>query len=312
MESEKHPNQYYARRRSGKNVVCQIRAFAKAVTQALADRANVSAFVVAVAGTGPGILRWRRSCGWSVPSIVRSETDSLATPTPSISPESSGDSPTGTSSPSETGSRSRQESDDVSFAPVDVIQVSAWRQISPGFVARDPNTNYYAFEFDDEWILAARAWLALHLPPTQRLCLPQLSRDTYYGLPAVADALPDRFGNALVAAWLADQGVEEPISRPSIDWRTRVIAPMGALTFAAHRPTAGRRHGRRGPAGGGGARGDPRWPAPGVHDALRQLHQRRLHRAEARRGQGRGGLQPGDPRDEGPASSMRPRDSSNG
>jgi len=38
---------------------------------------------------------------------------------------------------------------------------------------------------------------------------PDLARTTYYGLPAMlADALPDRFGNALVNAWMAEQGID--------------------------------------------------------------------------------------------------------
>ena len=74
----------------------------------------------------------------------------------------------------------------------------------------------------------------LHLPRRRGVFIfPELSRDTYYGLPAmVADALPDRFGNALVTAWLADQGV----SAADITSLDRLAyaseRTMGALTFA--------------------------------------------------------------------------------
>ena len=121
----------------------------------------------------------------------------------------------------------------MSFASVDVIKVSAWGR-AVGFVARDPSTNYYAFEYDDEWIRSGADLSPLHLPRrTGVFEFPQLSRDTYYGLPAmVADALPDKFGNALVTAWLADRGV----SAADITALDRLAyaseRTMGALTFA--------------------------------------------------------------------------------
>src|ERR1019366_544445 len=112
------------------------------------------------------------------------------------------------STPSETRSLSLARRDQVSFTPVDLIRVSAWGRVV-GFIARDPSTNYYAFEYDDEWIRNGTDLSPFHLPRQRGVFVfPQLSRETYYGLPAmVADALPDRFGNALVTAWLADQGV---------------------------------------------------------------------------------------------------------
>ena len=121
----------------------------------------------------------------------------------------------------------------MSFAAVDVIQVSAWGRVV-GFVARDPDSNYYAFEYDDEWIRSGADLSPLHLPRQPGVFVfPRLARDTYYGLPAmVADALPDRFGNALVTAWLADQGV----SAADITSLDRLAyaseRTMGALTFA--------------------------------------------------------------------------------
>jgi len=48
----------------------------------------------------------------------------------------------------------------------------------------------------------------LTMPPSNRVySFPELSQRTYHGLPGLlADSLPDRFGNALIDAWLATQG----------------------------------------------------------------------------------------------------------
>jgi serine/threonine-protein kinase HipA len=121
----------------------------------------------------------------------------------------------------------------VSFISTDVIRVSAWGRVV-GFVARDPSSNFYAFEYDDEWVRSGADLSPLHLPRQRGVFVfPQLSRDTYYGLPAmVADALPDRFGNALVTAWLADQGVgaADITSLDRLAYASE--RTMGALTFA--------------------------------------------------------------------------------
>jgi serine/threonine-protein kinase HipA len=121
----------------------------------------------------------------------------------------------------------------VSFTSVDAIRVSAWGRVV-GFIAREPNTNYYAFEYDDDWIRNGVELSPIHLPRQPGVFIfPQLSRDTFYGLPAmVADALPDKFGNALVTAWLADQGVAAA-DITALDRLAYASArTMGALTFA--------------------------------------------------------------------------------
>src|SRR6185437_8140682 len=66
---------------------------------------------------------------------------------------------------------------------------------------------------------------------------PGLSRDTFYGLPALlADALPDTFGNALVDAWMAEQGVAAADITPLDRLAYAADRAMGALQF---RPPAG-------------------------------------------------------------------------
>jgi len=121
----------------------------------------------------------------------------------------------------------------VSFTPSDVIEVSAWGRVV-GAVALDPTTNFYAFEYDDDWIDTGADLAPLHLPRRRGIYVfPELNRQTFYGLPGMlADALPDKFGNALVNAWMADQGV----SASQITALDRLAyaseRAMGALTFA--------------------------------------------------------------------------------
>lgn len=51
----------------------------------------------------------------------------------------------------------------------------------------------------------------------QVYAFPQLNPETYHGLPGLlADALPDRFGNQLINAWLATQG-RNPADCSSVD-----------------------------------------------------------------------------------------------
>jgi serine/threonine-protein kinase HipA len=44
---------------------------------------------------------------------------------------------------------------------------------------------------------------------------PDLPKESFHGLPGMlADALPDKFGNAVIDAWLASQGRLPPTGRP--------------------------------------------------------------------------------------------------
>jgi serine/threonine-protein kinase HipA len=121
----------------------------------------------------------------------------------------------------------------VTYQPTDVIEVRAWRSLV-GAVALDPATGVYAFEYAPEWITRGIELAPLHMPLASRPYeFPGLSRATYYGLPALlADALPDAFGNALVNAWMAEQGVA-PGEITALD-RLAYAADraMGALEFA--------------------------------------------------------------------------------
>lgn len=61
---------------------------------------------------------------------------------------------------------------------------------------------------------------------------PELARGTFYGLPGMlADSLPDRFGNALINAWLATQGRTQQSFNPVERLCYTGKRGMGALEF---------------------------------------------------------------------------------
>lgn len=113
----------------------------------------------------------------------------------------------------------------MSYEPTDVIEVLAWgRRV--GAVALNPATGWYSFAYSPEWVEGGIELAPLHMglrtAPYEFL---QLRRETFYGLPPLlADSLPDRFGNALVNRWMADQGVA-----------AGAITPLDRLAYAADR-----------------------------------------------------------------------------
>ena len=94
-------------------------------------------------------------------------------------------------------------------------------------------TGYYAFDYDTDWIKTGSPLSPLHMPNRRgTFVFPQLSQLTYYRLPAMlADALPDRFGNALVDAWMAEKGVTPDRITPLDRLAYAADRGMGALTF---------------------------------------------------------------------------------
>ena len=91
-----------------------------------------------------------------------------------------------------------------------VIEVRAWGE-RVGAVALDPRLGYYAFAFVPEWRRTGTdlAPLTMPLPAQQEVFIfPELPEVSFYRLPGLlADALPDAFGNALIDAWMAKQGI---------------------------------------------------------------------------------------------------------
>jgi serine/threonine-protein kinase HipA len=96
----------------------------------------------------------------------------------------------------------------VTYTPATVVRVDAWGE-TVGAVALDPRTGLGVFEFEPRWIASGRE-LSPFLAPlaTRRVVGESRSRDTFLGLPPfLADSLPDDFGNAIVDAFLAREGI---------------------------------------------------------------------------------------------------------
>jgi serine/threonine-protein kinase HipA len=91
-----------------------------------------------------------------------------------------------------------------------------------------------AFEYDAAFARSGIELSPLVMPLSRQVYrFPGLSRQTFLGLPGMlADSLPDRFGNALIDAWLATQG-RQPGSFNAVE-RLCYIGErgMGALEFA--------------------------------------------------------------------------------
>lgn len=117
------------------------------------------------------------------------------------------------------------------FRRVDLLEVRAWGA-RVGALADGPG-GAASFEYDPGWSGGELAPLMMPLRPRGRVwSFPSLPRDTFYGLPPlIADAAPDRFGNTVIAAALAREGVRANEVRP-IDRLAYVgERAMGALTF---------------------------------------------------------------------------------
>jgi serine/threonine-protein kinase HipA len=120
----------------------------------------------------------------------------------------------------------------VTYQPTDVIEVLAWgRRV--GAVALDPDTGWYAFAYDPTWVESGVELAPLHMARrVEPYEFPQLRPETFSLLPAMlADALPDAFGNALVDAWLAEQGVPQARITPLDRLAYAADRAMGALEF---------------------------------------------------------------------------------
>ena len=121
--------------------------------------------------------------------------------------------------------------------PVAAIEVRAWGE-RVGAVARDPRLGYYAFQYAPAWKGSGieLAPLTIPLNGPDIVIFPDLPDLTFYRLPGLlADALPDAFGNALIDAWMARQG----IAKNEITTLDRLAymgkRGMGALEFHPER-----------------------------------------------------------------------------
>lgn len=114
-----------------------------------------------------------------------------------------------------------------------VAAVELWgRRI--GAVSWDAERELAFFEYDPAFVRSGIQVAPLTMPLAERVfSFPALPRATFHGLPGLlADVLPDRFGNALIDAWLASQGRTpesfDPVERLCYTGRRG----MGALEFS--------------------------------------------------------------------------------
>lgn len=124
----------------------------------------------------------------------------------------------------------------MAYQPVDAVEVSAWG-MRVGAVALDPGTGYYAFEYYPDWIARGIELAPITTPARPGVVVyPRLPDATFHRLPALlADSLPDDFGNALIDAWLAAQGVGRVDVSPLDRLAYMASRAMGALEFKPSR-----------------------------------------------------------------------------
>jgi len=95
---------------------------------------------------------------------------------------------------------------------VSVAEVKIWGQ-RVGAVLWNDSAGYATFEYDPKFLDRGLDLSPVTMPLTEALTgkriysFPDLRSRTFLGLPGLlADSLPDRFGNALLDRWLAEQG----------------------------------------------------------------------------------------------------------
>jgi serine/threonine-protein kinase HipA len=120
----------------------------------------------------------------------------------------------------------------VAFIHVETIDVFLYGNMV-GSIARHPQRSVYSFEYDPGWLRNGVSISPIFLPlKSGEQYFPALSTEVYHRLPAaIADALPDRFGNRLIDERLGSMGVH-PDSVTALDRLAYTgDRAMGALEF---------------------------------------------------------------------------------
>lgn len=118
------------------------------------------------------------------------------------------------------------------FHQAEVLEVHAWGQ-RVGALAPSPTSRAYAFRYDPSWSGGELSPILMPLTPRTRTWMfPNLPEETFHLLPPlIADSAPDRFGNAIITAALAREGLQ-PEQVRAIDRLAYVgERAVGALTF---------------------------------------------------------------------------------
>jgi len=114
-----------------------------------------------------------------------------------------------------------------------IAEVRLWGR-TIGAVSMEDGRDVAAFEYQSAFTASAIELSPLVMPLSNRIYeFPALSGATFHGLPGLlADSLPDKFGNALIDAWLATQG-RAPESFCAVERLCYTgTRGMGALEFA--------------------------------------------------------------------------------
>src|SRR5579864_591752 len=114
-----------------------------------------------------------------------------------------------------------------------VAEVRLWGR-TIGAVSLEEGATAAAFEYAPAFLASGIELSPITMPLAQRVYqFPALAQESFHGLPGLlADSLPDRFGNALIDAWLATQG-RRPETFNAVERLCYIgVRGMGALEFA--------------------------------------------------------------------------------
>src|SRR5215469_14286700 len=114
-----------------------------------------------------------------------------------------------------------------------VAEVRLWGR-TIGAVSLEEGAQTAAFQYDPAFVASGIQISPLTMPLSSRVYqFASLSVVSFHGLPGLlADSLPDRFGHALIDAWLATQG-RNPESFSAVERLCYIgVRGMGALEYA--------------------------------------------------------------------------------
>src|SRR5580698_5288292 len=114
-----------------------------------------------------------------------------------------------------------------------VAEVRLWGRMI-GAVSMEEGARIAAFQYDPAFLDSGIELSPISMPLSRRVYqFPSLAELSFHGLPGLlADSLPDKFGNALIDAWLATQG-RRPESFNAVERLCYIgVRGMGALEFA--------------------------------------------------------------------------------
>lgn len=114
----------------------------------------------------------------------------------------------------------------------DVATVRLWER-NVGAVAWNADRSVGEFEYEPAFVRQGLQVAPLTMPLGSGVqSFPELRRQTFHGLPGLlADALPDRFGNRIIDAWLARRGRNASDFTPVERLCYMGVRGMGALEF---------------------------------------------------------------------------------